>query len=38
MKISQKYKTISFVFIFFYGQMESEISEANTHPPAGGFG
>jgi len=24
--------------LFFNGQMESKICEANTHPPAGGFG
>jgi hypothetical protein len=27
-----------FIFLFFNGLMESKISEANTHPPAGGFG
>ncbi len=27
-----------FIILFFNCQMESKISEANTHPPAGGFG
>jgi hypothetical protein len=27
-----------YIILFFNGLMESKIIEANTHPPAGGFG